>query len=32
MASDDARCLYATTNSGVLFIGKSADSIILSSS
>lgn len=32
MASNDARCLYASTNSGVLFLGKSADSIILSSS
>lgn len=32
MARNDARCLYASTNSGVLFMGKSADSIILSSS
>jgi len=32
MASDDTRCLYATTNSGALLLGKSANSIILSSS
>lgn len=32
MHSTDAKCLYASTNSGVLFLGKSADSIILSSS
>lgn len=32
MATNDVRCLYVSTNSGGIFMGKSADSIILSSS
>jgi len=32
MPANDTKSLYACTNSGVMFLGKSADSIILSSS
>lgn len=32
MPANDVNCLYAVTNSSVLFLGKSADSVIISSS